>query len=566
MAAALQPNYPSPPGIRPQTRTKVVEILAANANGCLAELGYTPGLIERVNYLETIVAQLKQQNMELKQQNMELDRNAKAWRIHADGLKGKCITYQSENVKLYEDNHKLVQDCDALRAQLAAVQGLCAVYEKAREMDSVEILKQYAALASQYSDAVRQLRRRAAADPNTRPVAPPQASGSQPPREIRPTTVHPQQPRRASAPMPQMHPPMVPQPQPMPQMVPSHSAGPSHVSHQRPYSWVEQPAPSLPPTPTSAPPISNFGSAYSTLVAAGPSYRRGSASTSTPPVPPIATPPMSALPLTLQNFASPTSHQAPPRTASSSSAGSQRTPVLMQHEPPPLPSTSAASIQSAPSEGGIPPAAPDSAPPEIHEGDAPTEVQEPPGPQEGGVPPEPQEPPPEPQESNSPPEAHEAITPPRSTEEAFSAESLNRASPGVDMDDEDPRKEAHAKKPSVKMEVDDPELAPQQTRVAENEGDMDVDTDESEDDEDDDGQDIEIGPDGLRTVADCVSVVFDSDEGLVCRFCMARYNADARDGVASEEPQGLVGATTEELAAHCEAEHGYAWGMLRSNV
>lgn len=48
--------------------------------------------------------------------------------------------------------------------------------------------------------------------------------------------------------------------------------------------------------------------------------------------------------------------------------------------------------------------------------------------------------------------------------------------------------------------------------------------------------------------------------------CRARYKADARDGVPSEEPQGRVGATTEELAAHCEAEHAYAWDMLRRDV
>ncbi|KAJ7755587.1 hypothetical protein B0H14DRAFT_3512333 [Mycena olivaceomarginata] len=99
MAAELLSNHVvsvAPPGIRPQTRTKVIEILAGTENGCLQELGK----------LETT--------------NQQLHRDNKKLKVHAglaEELQKKCILYQSENTKLYEDNTKLIADCETLRAQ-----------------------------------------------------------------------------------------------------------------------------------------------------------------------------------------------------------------------------------------------------------------------------------------------------------------------------------------------------------------------------------------------------------------------------------------------------------------
>ncbi|KAJ6628919.1 hypothetical protein B0H10DRAFT_1777466 [Mycena sp. CBHHK59/15] len=88
-----------------------------------------------------------------------------------------------------------------------------------------------------------------------------------------------------------------------------------------------------------------------------------------------------------------------------------------------------------------------------------------------------------------------------------------------------------------------------------------------DDDDDDDLEDhlIEIGPDGLRTVSDCVAAVFDPDEenpcALICAFCVHRHTTQG-----GESPDRFIGATIEGLAAHCMEEHETAWGLLRANV
>ncbi|KAJ6538528.1 hypothetical protein DFH09DRAFT_1177148, partial [Mycena vulgaris] len=543
-------------GVRPETRTKVIEILAGNANGCLQELGYTPGLIERIRHLEDANAQMVKMSD-------ELHRGGKAWRAQAEAAKVKCDRFQLENVKLYEDNVKLVGDCETLRAQLAAAQNLCKIYEEARGKDGAELLQQYGALAGQYSEAVKELERYNINN-NARVAAQshPQASGSQPqpqphasgsgsqPRGLRPIMVASQ--RRSSAPMPQMHSPHSPL-GPHPQQISQTRSQPSMIqtlSQQRQSSaplgwqapWQATSPLALTPTPASAPPNLNAGHSYSSLIATGPPhYNRGGAHTGMPPV--LSTPPMSALPLNLQNFASPASQRGPPRTASASSMGSHSHPTPVEVQSPALPSAAAS----------VPPT-----PPEVREGEGVTPP-EPPEMQEDVVLPDA---PPEPQEAGTPPEAHEAITPPphpvHRPDVMLESDALKRASPR--LDGEDPRKQAHTLVVEVKMEVDS-DAAQHQARLG-------GDEEEEDEEDDEDGPEvgyIEIGPDGLRTVADCVTAVFDPDQGMVCRFCMARYNADMRDGVPSEAPQPHEDASVEQLAAHCEAEHGYAWDMLRRN-
>jgi hypothetical protein len=158
-----------------------------------------------------------------------------------------------------------------------------------------------------------------------------------------------------------------------------------------------------------------------------------------------------------------------------------------------------------------PPETPSPAPPEVQmQEDGNGALQEMPM-QDGG------DAPLEGQDMGSPSEVHEAVTPPLGVppDVALASDSLKRVSPGVDEDD--PRKRARTEeeveeeqKPVVKMEVDS------ERGGAEEE-------DEDEDDEDDeDGNEvgyIEVGPDGLRTVRDCVSAVFDPERNFVCRFC-----------------------------------------------
>ncbi|KAJ7103632.1 hypothetical protein B0H15DRAFT_812998 [Mycena belliarum] len=309
--------------------------------------------------------------------------------------------------------------------------------------------------------------------------------------------------------------------------------------------------------------------AYATSIATGVQHRRPSASG---PGSGADTPPMSALSLNLQNFA------PPPRNASAASSHARHAPVA---GPSTLSSPIAAPMAEAPSSTtglvaepssiaspSVPtPSTPASVPPPTPPEQMQMQADGPPlkgEPQEEHPPHTPQ-PPPQPQVSNSPPkvqdartppEAHEAITPPPNGPAAtpavvLASDTLKRTSP--DADGEDPRKRVRGDL-EVKMEVDE--------RLGEQEA-------AEDEDEDEDGNEdvyIEIGPDGLRTVADCVSAVFsDFEDGLGCQFCMARYQKDLGEGVSSERPQSFTGASMEVLAAHCEAV-AYAWNLLRENV
>ncbi|CAA7259635.1 unnamed protein product [Cyclocybe aegerita] len=88
------------------------------------------------------------------------------------------------------------------------------------------------------------------------------------------------------------------------------------------------------------------------------------------------------------------------------------------------------------------------------------------------------------------------------------------------------------------------------------------DDQEMEDEEEGEGL-VEVGPDGLRLVKDCLEDLFDEDEELpghrTCRLCSVRH----RKGLISEPPTAFVNATDEELEAHCLAEHDQVWEVLR---
>ncbi|KAJ6515575.1 hypothetical protein C8R45DRAFT_212561 [Mycena sanguinolenta] len=188
MAAAEPPNQAvaNPmaiprPGLRPQTRTKIVEILAGTANGCLHELGYSPGLLEKVRYLEESLAKLKAENEKLKN-----------FALTVEDLRKKALAYQQENVKMYEDNTKLFGDCELLRQELSALNMLAKKNEETRGMNTTQILGQYALLQLQYEDALKQIQR--LKPKNAAPAqSQPQASGPYPVRSQPPPAVVPSQ-------------------------------------------------------------------------------------------------------------------------------------------------------------------------------------------------------------------------------------------------------------------------------------------------------------------------------------------------------------------------------------
>ncbi|KAJ6628918.1 hypothetical protein B0H10DRAFT_104505 [Mycena sp. CBHHK59/15] len=355
--ASAQDNNPSSsatplryPGIRPETRSKVIEILAGNANGCLQELGYTPQMLDRMQFLQQQNEVWKQENVKLFQDNTKL---------------------MYDNKALTEHNAKLLVTNKELHIHLDALYSANRTYEQFREKEGSNILKEYANLQWHYKAAVEQLKQLAASQPP--------ASGS---KQLNANTQHTptisaQPQRRASAGVPQVHSPLgsqqpyaYQQQQPLSpnvaqtwrnETVPAIvQQRPHPVSQQHASQYVaSHPVPRVPHWPSHTPEQSHLPNTYSSVgpvplnapvVAVALSHYTNQGNI-TPQLPP--TPPMSALPLALQNFASPatlrsvpssSSHRVPPRTASSTSSSFHRTPVFAHS--PPLPP--AATSQSAP--------------------------------------------------------------------------------------------------------------------------------------------------------------------------------------------------------------------------
>ena len=116
---------------------------------------------------------------------------------------------------------------------------------------------------------------------------------------------------------------------------------------------------------------------------------------------------------------------------------------------------------------------------------------------------------------------------------------------------------------------------------------MDIDEDEDEDEDV-----VEVGPDGLRLVKDCISSLFGEEgegegegeggKGRYCKLCMSVlylcasvcvfsfstfYFSARRDmGYRADPPKPFVNATDDELQEHCMTEHAEAWEDLRNSV
>ncbi|KAF8812310.1 hypothetical protein BYT27DRAFT_6413485 [Phlegmacium glaucopus] len=83
-------------------------------------------------------------------------------------------------------------------------------------------------------------------------------------------------------------------------------------------------------------------------------------------------------------------------------------------------------------------------------------------------------------------------------------------------------------------------------------------------DVEEDDEVIEVGPDGLRLVEDCIFDLFGEEggEGRNCKLCIARRDM----GYHVEPLKPFVNATNDELLEHCVTEHAEAWDTLRHSV
>lgn len=84
--------------------------------------------------------------------------------------------------------------------------------------------------------------------------------------------------------------------------------------------------------------------------------------------------------------------------------------------------------------------------------------------------------------------------------------------------------------------------------------------------ESDDDEIIEVGPDGLRVVSDCLESLLiqngENDAVRTCRLCDARF----RMGYVTVAREPFVNATEDELVLHFTSEHAEAWHALRTEV
>lgn len=105
---------------QPEMRQKIVQILSGTANACLSELGYSPGMPERLKELEHQNEQWRLENMKLYQDNASLlelihQRNERIREMHAPDLQ--------KNIKIMELDAEL-QKMRVQRDELAKAQSI----------------------------------------------------------------------------------------------------------------------------------------------------------------------------------------------------------------------------------------------------------------------------------------------------------------------------------------------------------------------------------------------------------------------------------------------------------
>lgn len=111
-----------------------------------------------------------------------------------------------------------------------------------------------------------------------------------------------------------------------------------------------------------------------------------------------------------------------------------------------------------------------------------------------------------------------------------------------------------------------------------------VSTTMEEVEESDDDEAIEVGPDGLRVVSDCLESLLirneENDAVRTCRLCelvvphsspsfvdlTTVFSARHRMGYLTVVREPFVNATEDELVLHFTSEHAEAWHALRTEV
>ncbi|KAF8812311.1 hypothetical protein BYT27DRAFT_6413630 [Phlegmacium glaucopus] len=182
-----------------QTRQKIVEILAGTANGCLAELGYFPGMPQRLKELEHQNEQWKLENMKLYQDNASL-----LELIHQQNERIKQMHFpdSEKNVRIMELDAEL-QKTRSERDELARVQAAMNSTPSQLQQnfthlqsDYIKVVNVYRILRAEVGRLQDQIRALAA------PKYPSQPQGPQPPTQHQ---QQPQQPQQQSRPQVQQH-------------------------------------------------------------------------------------------------------------------------------------------------------------------------------------------------------------------------------------------------------------------------------------------------------------------------------------------------------------------------
>jgi hypothetical protein len=128
-------------------RSRVVEILAATANGCLTELGYYPGMPQRMLELEHLNAKWQTENVKLFQDNQKLSRllreNERSMLINgSDDQRIKFIQALEEQIRgLKEDRVNLIKQNEAYRRLYSDYVKLSGLYGAA--VHEIDHLRKY---------------------------------------------------------------------------------------------------------------------------------------------------------------------------------------------------------------------------------------------------------------------------------------------------------------------------------------------------------------------------------------------------------------------------------------
>jgi chromosome segregation ATPase len=120
VASSSQAQTTHPYPSNPDTRSKVVEILSAAANGCLAELGYDP---YRVATLEQTAKNWQDENVQLYEDNTHLSRKV-SWlesqlKLSPNEALKSLAAVQNENANLLKERDALLRRIAGLEQQAA---------------------------------------------------------------------------------------------------------------------------------------------------------------------------------------------------------------------------------------------------------------------------------------------------------------------------------------------------------------------------------------------------------------------------------------------------------------